>query len=301
VARTGLALLICACSAAAALATEPNGLLVVGESGVEAYAEALDGIRSTFHSGAGTPGLRYVDLQASSGARDLSAALESKETRAVIAIGNRALDEVRNRHAAVPVVAILLLHGSQPSKADAQVDVDISLALQLSAMHALWPGRTRVGIVRNPALSRYSTEQLEARTRKEGFVPVIVDCDKPANLLKSLAALKGKADFAICFPDAELYNAVTIKPLVMASLESRLPLVGFSRAFVRAGAAAGIYADYRDTGRQAVELVERLLRGEEVSPDNAPRHIQVAVNQRVARLLGIDFNTNGALPVEVFR
>jgi ABC-type uncharacterized transport system substrate-binding protein len=87
---------------------------------------------------------------------------------------------------------------------------------------------------------------------------------------------------------------------VLASLESRLPLVGFSPAFVRAGAAAGIYPDYRDSGRQAAEMAERLLRGEDCGPDTGPRRIQVAVNQRVARLLGIDFRT-GALPVEVFR
>jgi ABC-type uncharacterized transport system substrate-binding protein len=167
-------------------------------------------------------------------------------------------------------------------------------------MRALWPGRTRAGIIRNPALSRYSAEALEARARQEGFLPVLVDCDKPANLLKALAALKGKVDFVICCPDPDLYNSVTIKPLVLASLEGRLPLVGFSPAFVRAGAATGIYPDYRDSGRQAAGMAERLLRGEDGGPDTGPRRIQVAINQRVARLLGIDFRT-GALPVEVFR
>jgi hypothetical protein len=47
-------------------------------------------------------------------------------------------------------------------------------------------------------------------------------------------------------------------------------------------------------------MAARLLRGEDCGPDTGPRRIQVAVNQRVARLLGVDFRT-GALPVEVFR
>jgi ABC-type uncharacterized transport system substrate-binding protein len=86
----------------------------------------------------------------------------------------------------------------------------------------------------------------------------------------------------------------------MASLESRLPLVGFSPAFVRAGAAAGIYPDYRELGRQTAEMARRVLRGEEPGIDEAPRKIQLAVNQRVARLLGVEFVTS-ALRVEVFR
>jgi putative ABC transport system substrate-binding protein len=129
---------------------------------------------------------------------------------------------------------------------------------------------------------------------------VVVDCDGPGALLKAIAALKGKVDFLLCFPDPDLYNAVTIKPLVMAALESRLPIVGFSPAFVRAGAAAGIYPDYRETGRQTAEMALRMLRGEDRGGDEGPRRIQVAVNQRITRLLGMDFQTS-ALSVEVFR
>jgi ABC-type uncharacterized transport system substrate-binding protein len=119
-------------------------------------------------------------------------------------------------------------------------------------------------------------------------------------LLKAVAALKGKVDFLLCFPDPDLYNAVTIKPLVMASLESRLPIIGFSPAFVRAGAAAGIYPDYRDTGRQTAEMVLRILHGDDRAADEGPRKIQVAVNQRITRLLGVEFQT-ASLPVEVLR
>ena len=167
-------------------------------------------------------------------------------------------------------------------------------------MRALWPQRVRVGIVRNPGRSRYSAEALESRARKEGFTPLVVDCDGPGRLLNAVAAMKGKVDFLVCFPDPDLYNPLTIKPLVMASLESRLPIVGFSPAFVRAGAAAGIYPDYRETGRQTAEVALRMMHGEDHGADDGPRKVRVAINQRIARLLGVEFQTS-ALSVEVFR
>ena len=92
-----------------------------------------------------------------------------------------------------------------------------------------------------------------------------------------------------------------IPPLVMASLEYRLPIVGFSPAFVHAGAAVGVYADYRAVGRQTAELALRAqhheFRGE--GSEESPSKVRVAVNQRIARLLGLDFHLDAG--VEVFR
>jgi hypothetical protein len=61
----------------------------------------------------------------------------------------------------------------------------------------------------------------------------------------------------------------------------------------------GVLASINIVTRSPVDA-ERLLRGEDCGPDTGPRRIQVAVNQRVARLPGVGFRT-GALPVEVFR
>ena len=279
---------------AMAAPADPAGLVVVSESSVPAYALAVEGIGTSF-----SPGLRVVDLEKAESARQLAALLDSRETRAVIAVGVRALSEVRAHNSAVPVVAAMMKGGASSARADVLVNLDVPLAAQLTMMRTLWPGRTRVGLIRNPSVARESAESLEARARKEGFTAVVIDCETPAGLLKTLVAFKGKVDFVICFPDAEIYNAVTIKPFVMASLEQRIPLVGYSPAFVRAGAAAGIYADYRESGRQAAELAERLLHGE-TGAEALPRRVQVGVNQRVTRLIGVDFQTKG-LSAEVFR
>ncbi|HEY2012771.1 MAG TPA: ABC transporter substrate binding protein [Bryobacteraceae bacterium] len=271
----------------------PATIVVAYESGVDAYAEALEGIGATL----GSSNLRIVDLHGADA--DLTRALGSRDVQLVIAVGSRAVAEVQARKVLVPTIAAMTLHGGDAS-GTGRVDLDIPLSTQLQAIRSLWPDRLRVGIIRNPARSRYTTEMLESRARKEGFTVLVVDCDGPARLLKAVASMKGKVDFLLCFPDPDLYNSVTIKPLVMASLEGRMPLVGFSPAFVRAGAAAGIYPDYRETGRQAAEMAQRLLRGEDRGPDTGPRKIQLAVNQRVARLLGIEFHP-GTLPLEVFK
>jgi putative ABC transport system substrate-binding protein len=290
------ALLAPALFAAAAVAASRVSVLVVSEPGVEAYGQALAGVTAALPAGT----YRVVET-GKTFEQDLTGALENGEPRVVIAVGSGALAQVRARHATVPLVAALVAAGSEGEPARRRVELEIPPAAQLAAMRALWPGRTRAGIIRNPARSRFAADALEACARREGFSLVVVNCDGPSHLLKSLAGFKGKADFVLCSPDPDLYNPVTIKPLVLASIEQRLPLVGFSPAFVRAGAAAGIFPDYADVGRQAAEMALRLIRGEEHAADSeSPRKIQVAINLRVARLLGVEFRA-GAMGAEVYR
>jgi ABC-type uncharacterized transport system substrate-binding protein len=277
---------------AAALPAAPANVLVVAESGVEAYAEALEGIDSVLG------GNRYTRFDLRQDGADLGRALAAPDLRVVIAVGSRAVADVSVRQPNVPVIGSMVLHGAD-QEGGPHVDLDVPLSAQLSAIRAIWPRHSRVAIIRNPARSRYSAEALESQAHKEGFVAVVVDCDGPARLLKAVAQVKGKADFLLCFPDPDLYNAVTIKPFVLASLEARIPVVGFSPAFVRAGAAAGIFPDYREIGRQAAEAALERLRGGDGSPGESPRKVRVAVNQRVARLLGIEFRTDSR--TEVFR
>jgi len=291
------ALVVPAVFAAVVLPASRTSVLVVSESGVDAYNEAVGGISSVLPAGT----FRVIDTAAKTSDRDLRGALEDGEYRVAIAVGSRALAAVRAHHPAEPVIAAMVLDENHEEPGLRRVALEVHVTAQLAAMRSLWPGRTRAGILRNPALARYAPDQLESLARKEGFSLLVIDCDSPARLLTALGGFKGKVDFVLCLPDPELYNAVTIKPLVMASLEHRLPLVGFSPAFVRAGAAAGIFPDYGDVGRQSAEWALRLVRGEDRGAEKeSPRKVRIAVNQRVTRLEGIELHPD-AVGAEVYR
>jgi putative tryptophan/tyrosine transport system substrate-binding protein len=290
--RLGIAAALIPALLAGALPAAHFSVLVVTESGVEAYTEAVNGVSSVLPAGT----FQVLDVADKTLERELAG---SGETRVTIAVGSRALAVVRAQSVSGQVVAAMCLRAVDADSNTRRVDLDVSLAAQLAAMRTLWPGRTRAGIIRGPGQSRPAADALEASARKEGFSLAVVDSDGPAHLLKSLAALRGKADFVLCLPNAALYNPVTIKPLVLSSLEQRLPLVGFSPAFVRAGAAIGIFPDYGEIGRQAGEMALQALR-QEHTEDQSPRKVRVAINQRVAHLLGVEFR-GGALAAEVYR
>jgi putative tryptophan/tyrosine transport system substrate-binding protein len=277
---------------AATLPPATGAIPVVVEPGVDAYSAAVEGLREVLGPGA----VRVIEIRPGA---DIGSALTASDAQLAVAVGARAYAEVRSRRPALSLVATMVLH-NLGADACGRVELELPLASQLQAIRLLWPRRQRVAIIRNPAFSSLSAAALEAQARKEGFSAVVVGCDTPARLLAAVSEVKGRVDFLLCLPDPDLYNPVTIKPFVLATLESRLPVVAFSPAFVRAGAAAGIYPDYREMGRQTGEIVLSRLRGEACAAEHSPRKLQVAVNQRVTRLLGVDFQA-GPLSVEVFR
>jgi ABC-type uncharacterized transport system substrate-binding protein len=75
-------------------------------------------------------------------------------------------------------------------------------------------------------------------------------------------------------------------------LRRRVPVFGFSPAFVRAGALIGVGIDPHAQGRQAGELV-RLSLARSPTADSIPNAVrlaptyQLAVNLTVARKLGV--------------
>jgi len=128
------------------------------------------------------------------------------------------------------------------------VSLNIPLATIVQQVGRVLPGKRRLGVIRSASTAGPPPSALASQGDRNGFTIRVVDCEGPDKLIEAFLSLSNEADLIWCQPDSMLYNAATIKPLVLASLRHRLPIIGFSAAFVTAGAAVGIYPDFRATG-----------------------------------------------------
>ena len=89
--------------------------------------------------------------------------------------------------------------------------------------------------------------------------------------------------------DQRLYDTAAVRALLLSALRNKIPVWGFSPAFVRAGALIGIGVEPRAQGAQAADLTLRLLNDPKAVTDRAepPRQFQIAVNLIVAEQLGV--------------
>ena len=270
-------------------------ILVVSATGTEAYAQAIEGIRAGL---ANTVPLEFVDIARKPQLDGLARTLAAKQPRAVIAIGTEAMTAVAGYAGNTPVIATMILLSdsekavsdkAQPPRLAGCVSLDLSVTAVCREWKQLVPGKTRVGIIRNPRKNGPLAAAVDAQASSAGCSARIVECSRPEDLLAAFLSLKNQVDFVWCMPDSALYTSATVKPLLMASLEQRLPLVGFSESFVRVGATMGVYPDFLDVGRQTAEVARKWLAGEPFASAQVPRIVRVAFNHRVARLMGLRY------------
>jgi ABC-type uncharacterized transport system substrate-binding protein len=274
-------------------AIRQTAVIVVFVSGVEAYLAAVDGLRAGLLAKL-VPSPVFIDLKSPQAEAGLTAALGPGPQHVVITVGTEALTTVASRRTDAVIVATMILRSDRPLSSVAAmpaqrprgVYLDVPLASILSELRILLPGKNRCGMIRNASRDQ-PDPSLPERVKQQGFTLEVAECSRPEELVKAFLSLKGKADSVVLLPDSSLYNTTTVRPLIQASLESRLPIVGFSASLVRAGAALGIYPDFRDVGAQTAEVAAKLIAGDAGLADEGPRKLQVAVNQRVLRLLGL--------------
>ncbi len=258
---------------------------IVTTSAVPAFEDTVQGIRR----GLG-PEPKVVMVNLDSHPEPLAIQLEGKAVRLVIAVGNNALDAAE-QFGAAPIIATMVMRtdlASTRRRAPAgAVVLDLTFADVLAGLAKAFPGKLRAGMIRSPGVDKTPLAALTAQGKTAGILLRIVDCPRPEKLIESFLSLRDKVDFVWCPPDAALFNGTTVKPLVLASIENQLPVVGFSASFVRAGAAAGIYPDYVEVGAQTGGMARKYLAGSAIASEQTPSKIRVATNPRISRLLGL--------------
>lgn len=271
--------------AGGALAAEQAQVVIVTTSAVEAFNEATQGLERALG-----PGAKVAVVDLARKPTDLASRLGSKDVRLLISVGNNAL-RAAGQFGTAPILATMILEAdlksALPRPPAGGVVLDLSLGNVLSGLSKVFPGKTRAGIIRNPEVKPGPPSALVLEARIAGISLRVVDCPSPERLLEAFRSLQGLVDFVWCPPDGTLYNGTTVKPLILASLESQLPVAGFSASFVQAGAAAGVYPDYFEAGVQAGEMARKYMASGGAIGMESPRKVRVAANASVARLLGL--------------
>jgi len=264
-------------------------VVVIASLGLEAHRSAIEGIRAALASSPAEVRILDVDQAGNPAGGGLHIA---SSTSVIIAAGSEAIRIVEAQRPKVPAVYTMILRRRPEWDATGRVvpvtiSLEVSLASLLERLILLFPGKTRLGIIVDPAAGDTNAAQLQARAQQLGFTVRIAESKGAAQLLAALASLRNHADLVWCLPDGALYNSTTVKPLILASLDERLPLIGFSESFVKAGAAVGIYPDFREVGVQAGEAARQLLDGQAARQSEGPRRLKVVVNPSVLRLFGL--------------
>ena len=123
-----------------------------------------------------------------------------------------------------------------------------------------------------------------------------VDVD---NLYKNLHAILLSSDVLLALPNADIYNASTIRNILLASYRNKVPLVGFSPAYVKAGALCAVYSTPAQIAKQSLGFVQEFLTTGILPAAQSPKEFEVSTNEQVAHSLGLNIKSAPQLRSEI--
>ena len=117
----------------------------------------------------------------------------------------------------------------------------------------------------------------------------------PESLHQNLQSVLQKSDVLLAIPDTQIYNASTLRNILLATYYSKVPLVGFSQAYVRAGALCAVFSTPQQIATQALYMTKQFAETGQLPAVQYPSEFEVMVNQQVARSLGIQIKVASEL------
>jgi putative ABC transport system substrate-binding protein len=210
----------------------------------------------------------------------------------LLTLGTAATQRARQDITTVPIIAGLVLSADEFKGAPnmSGVTLDFPVTLQLEWLRRFLPTAKTIGVIYNP---KENQQRIEAASRAAYELGLKLESQQVSDtreLPTALETLAKKIDVLWGVVDELVLTPQTAKHILLFSFQNRIPFVGLSTAWVKAGAVYALDWDYTDLGMQCGEMALKVLRGTPINvlPPMVPRKVVYALNQKTARHMKVE-------------
>ena len=232
-----------------------------------------------------------------------------------VTIGQRALKETIKYSGTVPILASLVsdygFRNSIKSINRPKVDLNIGAILidQPLTRHLLFsqlvlPNSSRPGFI----ISSNNKNTIDSLgSLLDNNVYHIGILNPGDNVISTLSRILVNADAIIALPDPIVFNLRTTRNILLSTYRKRIPVIGFSKSYAKAGALAAIYSTPEHIGKQTGEYISRIAKqflsqnGSIFLTRTNAKYFSISINNRVARSLGLPTLNAASLEKELLR
>jgi ABC-type uncharacterized transport system substrate-binding protein len=150
------------------------------------------------------------------------------------------------------------------------------------------PKAKRIGVLIGNSNGN-NTDSIKSYINRNNLVPNIVTLDDTKKIGFALKSINKASDVLLALADPQIYNQNTIKHIFLNTYRHKIPIIGFSESYVKAGALAAVYTKPQQVGKQIGKILTDLNSDKRVKlPSSSyPDYFSVAINYSVAKSLGI--------------
>lgn len=176
-------------------------------------------------------------------------------------------------------------NSSKHDEIDVFIDQPYSRYFKL--IRSTLPRARRVGLLLHES-NKAILNPLKDAASNSGLALHISIVKSTAQTGKHLSRLLDDIDVFLAIPDSRIHNNKTIPNILTTSYRNNIPVIGFSSAYVRAGAIAAVYTSLDNIAQQVAETAYKSLNKIDLPlHSKKAEYFSISFNFDVARSLGI--------------
>jgi ABC-type uncharacterized transport system substrate-binding protein len=212
----------------------------------------------------------------------------------VVAAGMKAAEAAIAAAPHSPVLAVMvpkagydsLFLGQKAAYGTSAIYLDQPWERQVAFLYAVLPDVERVGLLYSSETRLEVSPLLNSVANRGGSV-VAQSVQSADRLFASLEKVLSGSDVLLAIPDSRIYNAASIRNILLTSYRHEVPLIGLSQGYVNAGALAAIFTLPEQIAEQTARQIIAFDKKKGLAAPGYPENFTVALNNQVARSLEI--------------
>jgi len=221
----------------------------------------------------------------------LSKGIKSHNPKLVLTLGTPATRFARETMGTIPVVFAMVLSPERSGILAPGISMDVPFETKLTNLKQILPHANRIGMIySSETISSY--EEAANTCAKLGFDLFAKRIDSQKDFTGAFKDMAKEIDSFVMIPDSKIYFPKLVEYLLLESLREKIPVVGLSSAYAKAGALVAFDCDYENLGEQAGELALRILAGKAsaVTQIVRPREVNLSLNLLAAKRLEVEID-----------
>ncbi len=249
----------------------------------------------------GKAGVARQEVQLLSGAEFADPANRVADSRLVVSLGTDAFRLALAQNSKAAVLAALIPRisfervlaetGRKGTTNVAALYLDQPFARQLDLLRLALPGVRRIGVLWGPeSISQQPLLNAALQGRSLEMSEGLYTESQP--LISALRAALADADVLLAVADGAVYNPASVSNILLTSYRSKVPVLAFSPAYVKAGALLSVHTTAAQAGQKIAALVSHFLQTGTLAASQYSGDFSISVNPYVARSLGLQLDAD---------
>ncbi|MFV1921003.1 MAG: ABC transporter substrate-binding protein [Methylotenera sp.] len=220
----------------------------------------------------------------------------AENSELVIALGVRALQASSKLKHTTPVLGVfvplptfnqLMYKSGRRLGIFSAIVLDQPFKRQIGLAKIAMPEAKNMAILLGTASNRYEDFLREA-AEQNGFNVDIRELSSSSELIPTLESIFNTNDVLLAIPDPIVYNRETAQPILLTSYRHQIPVIGYSKSYVKAGALASVFSNAKQLATQAAEIaISSQKHTSNLPPPVVPKYFSVIINRQVQRSLNL--------------